>query len=711
MDRVVKNRASKIVSEWCPPVEGAAVTPSEAVVNDDGTVRVNDEEGFVAQDSALASWLLSTISQHLIPQFVGAKTAAAVWNTVLHFFANSSTIAIMSLHYKLQSLKKGGDSMRAYLTRVKEVCDALASCGSTVPQVEQIASILKGLTREYQLFMAIITSMKETIDLVTLTILELVVEDVADLGFSANFVERLDTSLIDVGIDMIKTSRVLLLLIEGNISPNTRLPLLLVILQSHPLMMVVSVVLSEEPGATHHVTAVANKVLNSSEYRGPFKPLDVALVGNAHMNASSRVLLLNDLLHVPQITKSLLSVSKLARDNDVFIEFHANRCCVRDKATGRLLLQGEESDGLYSFAMNRNSLEVHVAQANASLVSTSLDELWHWRLGYPAAETLTKLASELGIKGKETYNSLSSTANTSSNSESLRVVDDVVIPNVVEVVNDGSQHISDVIIHHTSNATISEEVVPSETVDTGYDFKDTFNPVVLFSTFNTMLAIAVSNGWEIRHVDINNAFLNGDLSEDVYMQQPPGFEQTDELGQPLVYWDASIDDRRSITGYEKVATGQLCVSYVPSMHQIADGFTKPLARTAFEEWGSRLRFGGVLRIDSGEIRMLFSGPVESLGSEWAELIAIKTVLLVFVEAGWIDKSFIVVESNCQVVLNWIACPLMQSWKWWNIFDEVDSLSRTIFHIQFSYIPRAQNGMADFLAKEGMSRVELFKAWR
>lgn len=40
-----------------------------------------------------------------------------------------------------------------------------------------------------------------------------------------------------------------------------------------------------------------------------------------------------------------------------------------------------------------------------------------------------------------------------------------------------------------------------------------------------MLSIAISIGWPIRHLDVNNAFLNGDLKEEIYMHQPPGFEQ------------------------------------------------------------------------------------------------------------------------------------------------------------------------------------------
>lgn len=42
-----------------------------------------------------------------------------------------------------------------------------------------------------------------------------------------------------------------------------------------------------------------------------------------------------------------------------------------------------------------------------------------------------------------------------------------------------------------------------------------------------MLSIAVSHPWPIHQLAINNAFLNGLLSEEVYMQQPPGFQTVD----------------------------------------------------------------------------------------------------------------------------------------------------------------------------------------
>lgn len=57
----------------------------------------------------------------------------------------------------------------------------------------------------------------------------------------------------------------------------------------------------------------------------------------------------------------------------------------------------------------------------------------------------------------------------------------------------------------------------------GLDFKETFAPVVKPQTIKVVLTIALGHGWTLHQMDVNNAFLQGKLSEDVYMQQPPGF--------------------------------------------------------------------------------------------------------------------------------------------------------------------------------------------
>ncbi|KAG8857839.1 hypothetical protein FRB96_005558 [Tulasnella sp. 330] len=67
----------------------------------------------------------------------------------------------------------------------------------------------------------------------------------------------------------------------------------------------------------------------------------------------------------------------------------------------------------------------------------------------------------------------------------------------------------------------------------GQDFhiNEIFAPTTHMSSIHAILAIAALNDWEIDSVDISNAYLNGELTEDtsVYMKQPEGFQQGDEV--------------------------------------------------------------------------------------------------------------------------------------------------------------------------------------
>ena len=98
----------------------------------------------------------------------------------------------------------------------------------------------------------------------------------------------------------------------------------------------------------------------------------------------------------------------------------------------------------------------------------------------------------------------------------------------------------------------------------GFDFNETFAPTAKWATLRTVLCLAALGDLELESVDISSAFLNGELEEEVYMEQPPGFPQGEPglvlqllkglygLKQSPRIWHRKLDSVLQELGFKKV---------------------------------------------------------------------------------------------------------------------------------------------------------------
>jgi hypothetical protein len=149
-----------------------------------------------------------------------------------------------------------------------------------------------------------------------------------------------------------------------------------------------------DSGATDHITCDLDRLTTKERYtRGDQVQvangagLSISHVDHSSITGLNRPLYLNHVLYVPKINKHLISVRKLAIDNNAYVQLHLNFFLVKDQATNQLLLKGKCRNGLYTLSNNCQAL----------LSARVSSELWHQRLGHPALPVTLRILQENNI--------------------------------------------------------------------------------------------------------------------------------------------------------------------------------------------------------------------------------------------------------------------------------------------------------------------------
>jgi hypothetical protein len=146
-----------------------------------------------------------------------------------------------------------------------------------------------------------------------------------------------------------------------------------------------------DSGVTDHITGELEKLTICDKYHGGDQVhaangsgMEIDHIGHSTLHSPAGKIHLQNILHVPKAKKSLVSVNRLVRDNNIFLEFHPNHFSIKEQQTKETLLSGRCEGGLYP--LKSSNKEVLAAVKPSST-------LWHSRLGHAYSQVVQQILS------------------------------------------------------------------------------------------------------------------------------------------------------------------------------------------------------------------------------------------------------------------------------------------------------------------------------
>ena len=429
-------------------VNGAVTAPAKTstALAGENTVEVPNPryEAWFCTDQLVRSWLFGTLSLEILGYVHNIQTSREIWIALAENFNKSSVAREFALRRSLQLLTKKDKTFATYCREFISICDALSSIGKPVDESMKVFGFLNGLGREFDPITTVIQSSLSKLSPPTFND---VISEVESFDSKLRSYEETDAVSQHLAFQVQQSdyggnnsggykgrgrggnnqnrgrsgysSRGRgFNQHQSNGSNSGERPICQICgrvghsavkcynrfdnnYQGGDMSQAfASMKVSDENGkewvtdsaATAHVTSSTDNLNSLSCYEGndtvmvgdgAFLP--ITHLGSATISSPSGTIRLNDVLVCPKIQKSLLSVSKLCDDYPCGVYFDANKVCVIDINTQKVVARGPRNNGLYVLK------DCGFAAFYSNRHCATSEDIWHHRLGHCNSQILQQL--------------------------------------------------------------------------------------------------------------------------------------------------------------------------------------------------------------------------------------------------------------------------------------------------------------------------------
>ncbi|KAE8692073.1 hypothetical protein F3Y22_tig00110860pilonHSYRG00043 [Hibiscus syriacus] len=329
-------------------------------------------------------------------EVVDCSTACDAWLALEASFSHSSKTWEIQLKDELQLMQRGSRGVAEYARSFRSLCDQLSAIGKPVDDTDKVHWFLRGLGSDFKIFS---TTMLSQLPLPS---------------FSNLVPKALSHELFSWSLNGDSSSQSILIFKRGVIcqwcgkerhtaKKCHKLGKLLKKAKADGLIEAFAATSVDEPidsewytdtGATSHMTndvaALDNSVPytgNQRVYIGNGTSMPISRIGSISSIVTSHPLPLSDVLLVPNLTKNLLSISNLTRENNCLITFSSSSFTIHDLATRTVVGVKRCEKGLYVLDRGHASFLSSLSKCTSRASSVT----WHPRLGHPSFRIVSSL--------------------------------------------------------------------------------------------------------------------------------------------------------------------------------------------------------------------------------------------------------------------------------------------------------------------------------